>query len=776
MQDRPSRAAPARLVCRVVLTLTALIALAVIAAPAAAYDWKLLRPSNSGIPGEAIRFLQFTPEGKLWVGARWIFWQEGGVGIYDRTSQEWTTWANWETPLPTEMVNDIAFAPGDVVWIATDRGLVKKDGDSWTVYTSTNSPLLHDEIRQIAITSQGTVWINNTEPTTQNAALFEFDGTTWTKWAVPTIGWTAPWRQLDGLVVDHNDHVWVGNQTLGGVAEWNGTTWTLRGGSMDVMVPTAVDAENNVWLIHGHLGYIVYKWNGTSFVAWGGSTPPLPTTTNTVVAENEGAIYIGNWTGQVVKTTTGGASWTPFVDIGARIVGMAFDPLSSDVWLGTPGNVHQFNSSAAWQRSLNTYNTGMPDWFVDRFNADRDGNIWLATGEGGLSRFDGKHWRNWGAHNMSAEPYPFIGNEPMGCAFHAADGTIWMGGNGIAHWNPVTGLFTGFWNWENNPGMGTGLFTAFAQDMNGTLFAMEKNGELFRFTGSTWVRETSVNPYAPMGTATVASDSHGNVWAAEELALYRWDGTSWTTVSGSWPLSDLGGMLSMAIGPDDTIWLGTVEGLLRWTGSGAPTIFSTQNSPLPANAVHGVAVRNDGLLAVAASDYISTVPFPCGVCIVDGDPTDASRWTVYSYGTSPLPHYQLGPVAFDLHGDLWVSPVSKGAAILLTGNVTTAVEPTAERTPARLALSIAGANPLRASIGTDLAFVLPRAGEAARLEIFDAAGRRVRVLAKGPQSLERGQVHWNGAGEQGARLPAGIYLARLTTGAESQSLKLVLLH
>src|SRR4029453_18629708 len=192
---------------------------------------------------------------------------------------------------------------------------------------------------------------------TQNAAIFEFTGTSWRQWAVPVIPWTSPWRQLEGVVVDHNDHVWVGNRTLPGVAEWNGTTWTLHGESMDVMVPKAVDANNNIWVIENHLGSVAHKGNGTSFIPWGGSPAPLPTTTNTVVAVNGGTTYIGNWTGQIAKTTNGGTNWTLFTDIGARIVGMAFDPLSSDVWLGTPGNVHQFNSAAAWQPSFNTRHT-----------------------------------------------------------------------------------------------------------------------------------------------------------------------------------------------------------------------------------------------------------------------------------------------------------------------------------------------------------------------------------------------------------------------------------
>ena len=764
----------ARLVWRAALALAAVVAAAT---PAAAYDWKLLRPSNSGIPGEEIRFMDFTPDGRLWVGARWVFWQEGGVGIYDRASQVWTAWANWETPIPSEMVNDIAFGPEGVVWIATNRGLVRKTGDSWTVYTHANSPLLHDEIRQIDLDSQGHVWINNTEPTTQNAALFEFTGTTWRQWAVPVIPWTSPWRQLSGPVVDHNDHVWVGNWTLPGVAEWNGTTWTLHGGNMDVLAPKAVDANNHLWVTEGHLGYVVHKWNGSTFVPWGGSAPPLPTTTHTVVAVDGGTVYLGNWTGQIARTTNGGASWSPFIDIGARIVGMTFDPLSSDVWVGTPGNVHQFDASAVWQRSFNTYNTGIPWFEIDRFNSDRDGNFWVATGEGGLSRFDGQRWRNWGAHNMGAEPYPFEANEPMGCLYHAADGTMWMGGNGIAHWDPTTGVFTGFWNWENNPGMGTGLFTHLTQDMNGTLFAVEQYGETFRFDGTVWTRDTGVNPYVPSGELPgMARDRHGNVWIADRFGLHRWNGTTWSTVSDGWGLFDLGGVNALAIGPDDTVWLGTEGGLLRWTGAGAPTLFTTANSPLPTNPVKGVAVRGDGLLAISASRFQSVTPFPCGLCIVNGDPADPSHWTVYGWGTSPLPHYQLGAVAFDPHGDLWLSAVSEGVAILRTGPAVTGVDAEVNPMPARLALRASGPNPLRAGDGTDLDFALPGARGNMRLEIFDSAGRRVRVLVDGPATGRAGRIHWDGAGERGERLPAGVYLARLTAADARRSLKLVLVN
>lgn len=148
-------------------------------------QWDMVRPSNTGIPGEEIRFVRFEKNGLLWVGARWPFWYEGGIGIFDRETNVWQVTANWESPIPSEYVNDLEFAPGGVVWIATDQGLVRKLGESWTIYTTANSPLLHNAIRNIALDGDGHVWINNTNVQNQTAALFEFDGTNWRSFTAP---------------------------------------------------------------------------------------------------------------------------------------------------------------------------------------------------------------------------------------------------------------------------------------------------------------------------------------------------------------------------------------------------------------------------------------------------------------------------------------------------------------------------------------------------------------------------------------------------------------
>lgn len=625
--------------------------------------WSLVRPSNTGIPGEEIRFVRFDANGTLWVGARWPFWQEGGVGIYDRNVRVWTVYANFETPIPSEYVNDIAFGPGGVVWIATDDGLVRKEGRSWIVYDASNSPLLHNVIRDIALDSQGHVWINNSNVQNQTAAIFEFDGTNWQSFSVPgDIPWQDPWRSLSTVYVDSNDHVWVGNMTLSGVAEYDGSIWTIHGQSVAQFDFITSDLAGYIWLIEGGLGYNFYRFNGTNFVQYNsGNTPFQNTTVTTMGIDDTGALFVGNWVGQVIRTTNSGTSWSLFATVSSIVMDIAPDPESGEVWVGSLGALHHLSSTGASLEILNTYNSGMPWYWVDNMYADRDGNFWVATGEAGASRFDGLRWRNWGAHNAGSEPWPFLAEQAFGLYMDLA-GDMWIGSNGVGRWDPETETLE-IWDWRNTPIFGVTIFRYFAQDMNGTLFAVEDYGSTFRFDygTETWSQEP-VQPYAPLGLPGVDTDSQGNVWIAGWFALHKWDGSSWQTVGEDWGLFDLGGVNALAVGPDDTIWLGINEGLLHVEGD-VLTLYDTTNSPLPAPEVQSIAFREDGLMALSAHEFNSTPPFPNGVAVIHGDIDSAANWTIYRYEDGVLPHYQLGKVAFDPWGRLWVSALSEAAAV-----------------------------------------------------------------------------------------------------------------
>jgi len=103
--------------------------------------------------------------------------------------------------------------------------------------------------------------------------------------------------------------------------------------------------------------------------------------------------------------------------------------------------------------------------------------------------------------------------------------------------------------------------------------------------------------------------------------------------------------------------------------------------------------------------------------------------------------------------------------------IPTAVEddPSASRAPA-LVLA-AAPNPTGGV--SSIRFVLP-AQATTRLSIFDLSGRRVRTLVQGTMTPGPHVVPWDGRDERGAPLAAGIYFARLTSGASFLSKKIVI--
>ncbi|MFC1547230.1 FlgD immunoglobulin-like domain containing protein [Candidatus Neomarinimicrobiota bacterium] len=95
-----------------------------------------------------------------------------------------------------------------------------------------------------------------------------------------------------------------------------------------------------------------------------------------------------------------------------------------------------------------------------------------------------------------------------------------------------------------------------------------------------------------------------------------------------------------------------------------------------------------------------------------------------------------------------------------------------EAAPGEFGLTAAYPNPFNPS--TTIRYDLPHASEVA-LIVYDLLGQEVARLVEG--GLEPGyhQVQWDGKDARGSNVPSGIYIARLTTPAYTNSLKLVLL-
>jgi hypothetical protein len=96
-----------------------------------------------------------------------------------------------------------------------------------------------------------------------------------------------------------------------------------------------------------------------------------------------------------------------------------------------------------------------------------------------------------------------------------------------------------------------------------------------------------------------------------------------------------------------------------------------------------------------------------------------------------------------------------------------------QEAPRGLALAQSYPNPARAGRGLTIRFQLPATG-AARLRVFDVAGRQVASLVDGERRSGIHDVSWSGADMSGARLKAGVYLYRLEAAGAVLQKRLVL--
>jgi hypothetical protein len=123
----------------------------------------------------------------------------------------------------------------------------------------------------------------------------------------------------------------------------------------------------------------------------------------------------------------------------------------------------------------------------------------------------------------------------------------------------------------------------------------------------------------------------------------------------------------------------------------------------------------------------------------------------------------------------WLQPTSVGRQ-QASFRTRPQASPLASATPAAtsgIALAVRGPNPTRGAV--TLAFTTPT-GKGASLAIYDVEGRRQADLWRGAADPGEHVVRWDGRDAAGHEVGAGVYFAKLVSGGESRSQKLLWLR
>jgi len=138
-------------------------------------------------------------------------------------------------------------------------------------------------------------------------------------------------------------------------------------------------------------------------------------------------------------------------------------------------------------------------------------------------------------------------------------------------------------------------------------------------------------------------------------------------------------------------------------------------------------------------------------------------------------NWRTGPYDDGSRGHHFASRYYHRTQITARWQAPTAIEDQAPPAPAGAGLSLAQNVPNPFNPRTKISFVVPENAGGVRLEVFDVAGRKVRVLVREPLPAGAHSVVWDGRGDDGRTLPSGIYSCRIATAERSAARRMLLL-
>ncbi len=249
-----------------------------------------------------------------------------------------------------------------------------------------------------------------------------------------------------------------------------------------------------------------------------------------------------------------------------------------------------------------TVNSGLMDDDVLSIAIDSQGNKWVGTYGGGVSKFDGTTWITYTTGNSG-----LVSDEVRSISIDS-QGNKWVG----------------------------------------------TYGGVSKFAGTTWTTYTTVNSgLVDDNVLSIAIDSQGNKWFGTYGGVSKFDGTTWTTYTTVNSGLVYGDIYSIAIDSQGNKWFGTGNGngLSKFDGT-TWTTYTTGNSGLVNDQVRSIAIDLQG------NKWFGT--FAGGVSKFDG-----TTWTTYTTVNSGLGYDWVFSIVIDSQGNKWFGTFGGGVSKLV---------------------------------------------------------------------------------------------------------------
>lgn len=481
----------------------------------------------------------------------------------------------WQTDdgLPQTSVNAVVQTRDGYVWVATYGGLARFDGERFTVFDDNNAPELQSRhVTSLFEAPDGALWIGN-----ESGEMACYRDGRFRAEPIRSAQWSG--AKIQGIGADASRDVWALNRDgqLGRVKD--GKVLSPPPGTNPRLVVLTCNRSGNLWV----------QWDDQIMALKDGQLTELELTeqsTNSYVqgigASRDGGLWVlydnrirkwkdGRWYNKVGSAPWGGYIVHSLLETrnGKLVAGTSEDGL----FLSTPGGeaVHICRTN------------GFPTDWVTSLCQDREGNIWIATGNRGLAMLRA------GNVTTLSPPDQWQGRALLS-VLAGRDNCLWIGTEGAGLYYFSNGTWQHF---GTERGLANSYVWSLAEGGGGKIWAGTWGAGLFVQAANRFQRPPVLEDLTTPVTALLASPTNG-LWAGTGIGLFHYDDekVQWLAEKPELVSPDVRAVRQTS---DGTIWFGMSGGGLGCLDHGKLRQYRRRDG-LSSDFIQCLHLEQDGTL------------------------------------------------------------------------------------------------------------------------------------------------------------------------------------
>ncbi len=525
-----------------------------------------------------------------------------------------TSW-HIQDGLPSDRVRSVVQTRDGYIWVATFNGLARFDGLHFQRFSDANTPELRNSLANwLFEDSAARLWIGS-----DTGEITWHDSSGFHPLATPTNWFNSP---VDRFSEAADGALYILNR--------NGLILFARHGTVRAVLGEppekpygglASDPEGNVWAVH-YGGNMAHLRDGVEVP---GELPP-PDGYRSLTTARHGGVWVRDgsrlrrWDNGKWVEDRGAGSWTTIRDVALYETG------AGDVWISTVGDGVFIVAPDGTERHINRAN-GLGHNLVTCVTQDRENNIWVGTGGGGLELLRPRV--------LTMVSPPDTGQHPAILSVSPArDGGVWIGTEGAGVYKLRNGQFTKLGPAGHTPAEDV---RTTLQDRSGQLWVGTQGAGLLGGNGTN-LQPARTTVEMPLLFYALYEDSAGAIWMGTQNGIVLFQNGHWSrlgrdlyrtevrcitqTPDGAVWIGMRGGGIaryeagkftqilradglpyeyiwSLFADKDGSVWIGTPgEGLIRWR-NGVFNHFTTR-SGLPSDFICNIQADSSGNLWIGS--------------------------------------------------------------------------------------------------------------------------------------------------------------------------------